>query len=153
MAVHESDRPTEVPGSGSRLLEIGEHECWELLATAPIGRLAVPAGDEAPSVFPVSFVLDDWVIVFRTGTGEKLFASVRGPVTFQADSYDHLHRIGWSVLVKGVAYEASEAEVGHLDLEPWVHTARDHWMRLVPLEVTGRRIVPGGADTDGRGYL
>jgi hypothetical protein len=40
-----------------------------------------------------------------------------------------------------------------LAFEPWVRTDRDHWMRLVPLEVTGRRILPGGPDTDSRGYL
>ena len=146
----DQDDPSTAP---SRLVEIDEHECWELLAAAPIGRLAVPAGTAAPSVFPVSFVLDDWVVVFRTGRGEKLRASVQGPVSFQADSYDPVHRIGWSVLVKGVAYEAGEGEIGHLTFEPWVRTDRDHWMRLVPLEVTGRRILPGGPELDSRGYL
>jgi nitroimidazol reductase NimA-like FMN-containing flavoprotein (pyridoxamine 5'-phosphate oxidase superfamily) len=145
--------PDDPSAAANRLTEIDERECWELLASAPIGRLAVPAGTAAPSVFPVSYVLDDWVIVFRTGRGEKLFASVRGPVSFQADSYDPVHRIGWSVLVKGVAYEASEAELGNLALESWVRSDRDHLMRLVPLEVTGRRIVPGGPETDSRGYL
>ena len=141
------------PESIGRFVAIDEHECWALLETVPIGRLAVPAGDQAPSVFPIAFTVDDWVIVFRTGPGEKLLASLRGPISFQADSYDPLRRTGWSVLVKGIAYEVGVEERDGIELEPWAPGRRDTWLRLVPLDVSGRRIEHDVSDLDGRGYV
>jgi nitroimidazol reductase NimA-like FMN-containing flavoprotein (pyridoxamine 5'-phosphate oxidase superfamily) len=105
------------PGS---LDELGVDECWRLLGTQPVGRVAVIVG-HYPLVFPVNFAVADKSIVYRTGSGTKLHAIHRSNVTFEVDEIDLVHLSGWSVMVKGVAQELnidrnrhqiSEAELG-----------------------------------------
>ncbi len=129
------------PTMFDRLITIAEHECWELLASAPIGRLAVTNEGRAPLVTPVNFVIDKISIVFRTGLGAKCAAALSGPVSFQADSFDGMYHTGWSVLVKGNANELTDCEASKLAVEPWAGGDRSTWLRIVPSEVTGRRVV------------
>lgn len=124
-----------------RLITIDEQECWVLLATVPVGRLAVADGERAPLVVPVNFVIDGDTIVFLTGAGTKYDAASARPVSFQADSFDVMYHNGWSVLVRGLAHEISDAEASLLHVEPWAEGDRTIWMRIVPAEITGRRIV------------
>lgn len=86
--------------------EIDVDECWRLLATQPVGRVAVIVG-RYPLVFPVNYVLDGRHIVFRTGIGTKLWAIDRSNVTFEVDELDLVGRTGWSVMVRGAAHEMS----------------------------------------------
>jgi nitroimidazol reductase NimA-like FMN-containing flavoprotein (pyridoxamine 5'-phosphate oxidase superfamily) len=122
--------------------ELARAECLRLMATAPIGRIAVITAEGLPMVVPVNFVLDGETILFRTDPGTKVDALRRHPVAFQADQFDPVARRGWSVLVQGVAHEVSPDEVGTMTLEPWVRGERRQWVRVVPRFVTGRRIGP-----------
>lgn len=131
---------------------MSEGECLTLLRTTTIGRVAVSRAKGAPFVVPVNFVLDGRVIVFRTAVGTKLFSLRQGPISFQVDQIDRFRRSGWSVLVEGVAYEATHWEVAHLDLEPWPAGAKDHWVRLVPSQISGRVLPPPVAELDTPGY-
>lgn len=133
--------------------EIPPDECLELLARHSVGRLAVASTGEAPHVVPVTYRLDGEVVVFRTDPGTKLAALRVGPVSFQVDEIDPLRRVGWSVLVQGIAYEATAVEVADVDLEPWAPGDRATWVRIVPTRVTGRRIELAQAPTDPRGYM
>ncbi len=139
------------------LLELARDECFELLASVPIGRVATtpPPDDQlaAPIVEPVAFIVDGETIVFRTQAGTKLVGLNRGTASFEADSFDQSHHTGWSVLVRGTAYEAPAEEVAQLDLTPWVPGPRDVWIRILPEVVTGRRLVTAGGGIDWRGYL
>jgi nitroimidazol reductase NimA-like FMN-containing flavoprotein (pyridoxamine 5'-phosphate oxidase superfamily) len=125
-------------------------ECYELVRGQVIGRLAIGSGQGPPFVAPVTFVLDDTSIVFRSDPGEK-FDAVDQHVTFQVDGFDPHHRTGWSVLLHGRIELAADADVAHLDLEPWIGP-RAFWIRLVPEVVTGRRLVLHLPDVDARGY-
>jgi nitroimidazol reductase NimA-like FMN-containing flavoprotein (pyridoxamine 5'-phosphate oxidase superfamily) len=122
------------------LVELDQNECYTLMSTQAIGRLAVAAPGEAPLVVPVNFVLDGEVIVFRSDVGTKIRLLRQGPVAFEVDFIDWHHRTGWSVLARGVAYEATAREVEHLNLEPWVTGEKRDWIRIVVSEVTGRRL-------------
>ena len=141
--------------------EIDVAECWQLLATQPIGRVAVILG-HYPLVFPVNYTLDGETILYRTNAGTKLNTIHRSNVTFEVDEIDHTHRSGWSVMVKGVAHELSterdhrvisRAELG--GSTPWAPGRREHFVRVLPDQVTGRRIRPAelAPATDLRGYL
>ena len=147
----------EVPGEPGAprgdLEELSRDECLQLLGTLSIGRIAVPTAQGSPLVVPVNYVLDDEVVVFRTGPGSKLHGLRQHPVSFQVDSIDPLRRTGWSVLVQGVAYEATPFEVKQLTVEPWTGGEKQHWVRLIPLEVSGRRIHLPEITRDERGYL
>ena len=125
--------------------------CFELLGRCTIGRVGLNER-LGPLVVPVNFVLDGEVIVFRTDEGAKLRAVGSQPVTFQVDWFDTLHETGWSVLVRGVARQASDQDVAHLDLRSWAGGEKRHWIRLVPGMVTGRRITTVDLPYDDRGY-
>lgn len=120
-------------------------ECRALLAQEQIGRVAFVAAGE-PLVLPVNYRMHDGHIVFRTTTGEKLDAARNAKsVAFEIDSWDTTTKTGWSVIVRGASqdvYKAAEiAELKQLGLEPWADAvARDNWVRIVPDEITGRRI-------------
>lgn len=123
-------------------------ECWALLAATPVGRIGV-LNDSAPEIYPVNFAVDGESVLFRTDPGTKLRAVDRSPsVCFQADGVDTGDRSGWSVLVKGRASElthpADLLTASELDLPYWVAGEKSHWVRIVPLEITGRRVGPAG---------
>jgi len=118
--------------------------CWELLQTTPVGRVAVTV-DGAPEIYPVNFVVDDRSVAFRTAPGSKLRGLDRFPTTcFEADVIDADLHAGWSVMVKGrakdVAGPGEHAHLSSLPLTLWTGGSKDHWVRIRPTEVTGRRI-------------
>lgn len=123
--------------------ELAEHECWALLRQAQIGRLAVAAGGQ-PDVFPVNHVVDHGTLVFRTAEGTKLAAVVTAPdVAFEVDGYEQQSNLAWSVVVKGRASEVrgqyDQLEMESLEVTPWQGGAKPRFIRIEPLEVTGRR--------------
>jgi nitroimidazol reductase NimA-like FMN-containing flavoprotein (pyridoxamine 5'-phosphate oxidase superfamily) len=91
-----------------------------------------------PFVVPVNYVLTADTVLFRTHPGTKLDALRRRTIAFQVDSIDEVLRTGWSVLIQGVAHEASPHDVGAADPEPWAD-AGPHWIQVVPRFVSGRR--------------
>lgn len=135
------------------LEELALADCLAFLKASIVGRVAVTVPGEAPLVVPVNFVLDGDTVVFRSDEGSKIDALRVGPVAFEADFVDPVRRTGWSVLVRGVAYEATPWEVDHIGLESWLAGAKAHWVRIVPASITGRRIRPPEAVLDVRGYL
>jgi nitroimidazol reductase NimA-like FMN-containing flavoprotein (pyridoxamine 5'-phosphate oxidase superfamily) len=128
-----------------RIEELTRSECFGLLAGASLGRVAV-VDDRGPVVFPVSFVLDRHTVVFRTEPGTKLHAAGRGSlVCFEADGTDVTGRAGWSVIVRGEIAEVTDpaelARLRALALRVQAPGARDHYVRILPAVLTGRRIV------------
>jgi hypothetical protein len=126
------------------LEHLGVDECWRLLAATPVGRLGV-INDSAPEIYPVNHAVDRRTIVFRTDPGGKLHALARSPaVCFQVDGIDPDDETGWSVLVKGRADQLVDPgelrRVAELPLHYWSIGDKEHWIRIVPAQVTGRRI-------------
>lgn len=124
-------------------------ECWQLLRESAVGRLAVIV-DRHPDIFPVNHVVDHGTIVFRSGTGTKVFASLHQPVAFESDGYDVEGSSAWSVVVHGIAGEIVETNESiramGLPLFPWQAGPKSRFVRIEPTSITGRRIhVSGGA--------
>lgn len=124
-------------------------DCRSLLDGATIGRIAyVDAGESV--ILPINIGTWGGSIVFRTAPGSKLDAAVMSrPASIEIDGYDEATRTGWSVLVKGsVDSVTDEAEVARLDEagpRPWSRPdLRHNWVRLLPNEITGRRILDSG---------
>jgi nitroimidazol reductase NimA-like FMN-containing flavoprotein (pyridoxamine 5'-phosphate oxidase superfamily) len=133
--------------NGATLDDLPRTECLRLMATAPVGRIAYTR-QALPAVEPVNFAVHDGVIVVRADPGSKLAAATRrAVVAFQADELDPVTRSGWSVTVVGRAEEVTDpaeiARLGKLGLEPWAPGAREHFIRIVPGLVTGRRLRRG----------
>jgi nitroimidazol reductase NimA-like FMN-containing flavoprotein (pyridoxamine 5'-phosphate oxidase superfamily) len=125
---------------------LGTDACWELLASCPVGRIGV-LSDGAPEIYPVNHLVDGHTVVFRTDPGSKLHALDRIPVVcFEVDDIDADSCAGWSVLLKGRAETLTMPEelrrVSALPLRYWTIGDKAHWVRIRPIEVTGRRIVP-----------
>jgi uncharacterized protein len=148
-------RPEDALDQGA-LDEIDVAECWRLLSTQPVGRVAVIVG-QYPLVFPVNYALDGMHILFRTGVGTKLWAIDRSNVTFEVDELDLAGRSGWSVMVRGAAHELSPKQTpsGTGGVVSWAPGERVHTVRIVADQITGRRIRPAELPpaTDLRGYL
>lgn len=142
-------------GAGLEELEAGE--CLALLRSLSVGRVAVNRADLPPLVVPVNYVMHGEALFFRTEPGTKFDALLREPVSFQVDSIDPIHRTGWSVLIAGAAVPVTRG--GDLDgeevvIESWVvDTHEHHLVRLMPTNMTGRRIRLPEIVVDSRGYL
>lgn len=128
----------------SPVTRLSRAEAWELLAGAPVGRLATVINRQ-PDIFPVNFIVEDSSVIFRTSEGSKLLQlTVNTRVAFQADGW--VTDTGWSVVVKGTATEVTDAdERDRIErvLHPWVATVKRHVIRIDADEIEGRRFVFG----------
>jgi uncharacterized protein len=128
--------------------ELDEAECWRLLASVEVGRLAMAAAGDV-DIFPVNFVVDGKTLVFRSAAGTKLFEVVLGGrMAFEADGYEAEHGRAWSVVVKGHAQmierwgEVYAAQA--LPIVSWNHSPKDRFVRVFPSLVSGRRFTVYG---------
>jgi len=117
--------------------------CWQLLRDTEVGRLAVVIGDH-PDIFPINHSVDHGTLVFRAAEGTKLAGAVPDrPVAFEVDGYEAASGEAWSVIVKGQATRIEQMhelfEASDLPLFPWHATPKQHFVRIVPEEISGRR--------------
>ncbi len=129
---------------GRVLTEMSRAECLRLLATGSIGRICYTR-HALPAVEPVNFALHDRAIVIRTDAGGQLAAAAhRAVVAFQADDLDPVRGSGWSVTVVGRCDEVHDsadlAALGALALDSWAPAVQSHFIRIVPVIVTGCRL-------------
>jgi nitroimidazol reductase NimA-like FMN-containing flavoprotein (pyridoxamine 5'-phosphate oxidase superfamily) len=116
-------------------------ESWDLLTRVALGRL-VTSVEGQPEIFPVNFAVQNRTVLFRTAEGTKLVgAAINSRVLFEADDYNPAE--GWSVIVKGAAHalrtneEIQEAQ--QAPLLPWTTWLKPHYVRILPVSITGRR--------------
>lgn len=127
----------------STVVELSESECWALLRTTGVARLAVWV-DDHPDIFPLNFAVDHGTVVFRTGAGTKLSAALSdAPVALEADGYDPETAEAWSVVIRGEAEEIRSGpellETVDLPLLPWQAGDKGRFVRIVPTTTSGRR--------------
>ena len=125
------------------LEELSESECLRLLRRHSLVRIAIVV-DDKPQIFPINAV-QDRIIVFRTAPGTKLSYAPSSNVAFEIDEYNPESGVGWSVMVQGVAQDATTA----LDNLSWTargatpHTVapgvRTHRVAVDSQKITGRR--------------
>ncbi|MEU7004614.1 pyridoxamine 5'-phosphate oxidase family protein [Nonomuraea sp. NPDC046570] len=132
-----------------RLEKLDEQECLRLIAPGGIGRIAF-GGLRGPTVLPVNYRLHDGAIVFRTQEGgpmdDDLRTGLKGlefKVGFEVDRIDEAAHTGWSVLIQGAAHHVTEEELPAMvdsGVAPWAGGVRRLYIRIVPQQITGRRI-------------
>jgi uncharacterized protein len=145
-AGREHQKTSHLQVDGLALEELSKAECLRLMATEAVGRICYTR-QALPAVEPVNFALYDSAIVIRTNSGSKLAAATRrAVVAFEADDINPATRSGWSVTAVGQAEEITDhrqiARLETLGLESWAAGAQDHFIRIVPKLVTGRRLRP-----------
>jgi nitroimidazol reductase NimA-like FMN-containing flavoprotein (pyridoxamine 5'-phosphate oxidase superfamily) len=149
-----------VPEGSKRMPEVAletidEAECVRLISPGGIGRLCF-AGRFDLTVLPVNYVLQHDAIVFRTASGGTTEEDLRTTigvahaeyrVAFEVDDFDATSRTGWSVLVQGPAHhidsDPGRADAEAAGLQSWAGDNRDHFIRITPTRITGRRIRRG----------
>jgi nitroimidazol reductase NimA-like FMN-containing flavoprotein (pyridoxamine 5'-phosphate oxidase superfamily) len=140
--------------NGATLEQLSRDECLQLMGQVPLGRI-VYTRQALPAVELVNFAVDDGDIVIRTDSGGKLAAATRGAVVaFEADSVDTATHAGWSVTIVGYSRAVTDSadirQLEEVDLDPWAPGKRDHFIRISPEIVNGRRISAGGQLTGDR---
>jgi nitroimidazol reductase NimA-like FMN-containing flavoprotein (pyridoxamine 5'-phosphate oxidase superfamily) len=140
--VQRSDAEPPEPARG--FVELDRAECLRLLGTATVGRVIFTEA-ALPTAQPVSYLLDDEEVVFRTAGGGKLAVATRHHVVaFEVDDLDTATRTGWSVVGVGEAYEVVDPRrlarlAGRLPA-PWVPGRTTHVISIPLQRLTGRRV-------------
>jgi hypothetical protein len=130
-----------------RLRELPGSEALRLLAGVPFGRI-VFTRHALPAIRPVNHVVVDGAIVIRSSPGTILSSHVapaEAVVAYEADELDGHERLGWSMIITGVARlvtEPGEAARLRAVLTPWVAGEMEQVIRIQPEIVTGFELVP-----------
>ena len=132
-----------MPDEPNELTVIAVDECWELLGSVPVGRLAMNT-PEGLVVIPVNFVVADEAVVFRTAEGGLMGGAAEWgrDVAFQADLIAAALKWGWSVLRQGQLRRVSDEEAEQLftAVTPWAAGERHVVGRISADRISGRRL-------------
>lgn len=135
------------PGAGGRLAELTAYECWGLLDTEEIARVAWH-GRDGVAIVPVNYAVADGSLWFRTSPHSTLGRECVGQtLAIEIDHIDRATQSAWSVVISGVGELADLAEVPDVlpDLRVWPSGNRPLFIRVEPADVTGRKLLtPGG---------
>ncbi len=119
--------------------ELSLEQCWDMLRTHEVGRLAFRLVDEL-HLTPINYAVDQQTLLFRTGEGNKLLSVALGSeVAFEIDEYDE--DSARSVVVRGTPRLLEEDEAHRaedLPLRPWVRSPKYNVVEIVPTDVSGR---------------
>jgi len=114
------------------------------MASVPVGRI-IYTWQALTAVELVNFALDRGDIIIRTDRSGELAAATRGAVVaFEADSLDPSGQAGWSVTVIGQSHEVTDTEetsrLEPMGLSSWAPGEHEHFMRISPGILSGRRL-------------
>lgn len=134
------------PARRGTFVPIAETECWQLMDTTTVGRLAF-ASDDGIVILPVNFLVHEERIYVRTEPGSTIASLADGndDVAFEIDYHDDLNQSGWNVLVKGTAaiaetLEGERALASTGRLGPWAPGNRSLIIKVTPRTLGGRRV-------------
>jgi uncharacterized protein len=137
--------------------QLSRDDCLRLMASVSMGRI-IYTRQALPAVELVNYALDHGDIVIKTDGDGKLAAATRHTVVaFEADCLD-AEQAGWSVTAIGPSREVTDPEdIGRLQkiaLSSWTHGIREHFIRVSPEMLNGRRLrAHGQEDGDGADCL
>src|ERR1039458_4403670 len=120
----------EHDSAAGEIERLDEAESLRLISPGGVGRVGLPG--------PGSPTDED----LRTGIAHAEYR-----VAFEIDEVDKDAQEGWSVLIQGAAHhvdsEDDRASVAASGVQPWAAGAREHFVRITPSRITGRRIRRG----------
>ncbi|NEE00638.1 pyridoxamine 5'-phosphate oxidase family protein [Phytoactinopolyspora halotolerans] len=133
-----------------QLIPMEREDAIRLLASVSLGRI-VFTSQALPAIRPVNHLVDDGDLIVRTHIGAAITSAVTPTtpgvvVAYEADQIDPDSRLGWSVVVTGVATAVTDPdEIARFEgrLEPWIDQPMDQVVRIVPDLVTGYRLTNG----------
>jgi nitroimidazol reductase NimA-like FMN-containing flavoprotein (pyridoxamine 5'-phosphate oxidase superfamily) len=136
---------TTNPWFRSAVRDIDPAACMDLVRSRGVGRVGFLDG-RGPTIFPVNYTVYGESILIRTSPYGTLAESAHYDwLAFQVDDIDEFTESGWSVLLRGPVERARPEELPMergVQPEPWAEGARTLLLRLDPILVTGRRLLP-----------
>jgi hypothetical protein len=121
------------------LTDLDTTECYRLVATEPVGRLAW-MGPNGPTIVPVNFTLDGESVHVRTAAYSSMARECDDSlVAFEVDAYDADSRLGWSVLMTGRA-RVGVVRHGAPAPEVWPVGAKAAQLTVEIDRISGRRV-------------
>src|SRR5262245_63773911 len=101
-----------------------------MLGSVRVGRV-VFSYEAMPASRPVNHLVDDGKVIIRVHDGAAIIPAAlhQAVVAYEADDLDPDRRVGWSVIVTGMARFVTSAErvrAYHERLQPWVDDTMDH---------------------------
>jgi hypothetical protein len=157
LSVRDSTAPTTDDLGGSsvdyarEVVELDREEAMRLLASVDYGRV-VFTQRALPAIRPVNHLVDGDRVIVRSRLSSTVSTVVGSGtnfgvvVAYQADDLDPHRRLGWSVVVTGLASTVTDPEQRaryEQLLQPWVSLAMDTVIAIDAGIVTGIRIVDG----------
>ena len=132
------------PAPPGGLIVLNRDECFGLLGTTGVGRIAF-VGPSGPVIHPVNYLVDEGTIVLRTSPYTMLGEHSVGQVAFEVDELDEWMSRGWSVLITGRSAPIDDPDEAIAIrrrglLHPWAEGQRNLFVRITPVEISGRRI-------------
>src|ERR1039457_4477599 len=130
---------------GSALEQLSKDECLQLMASVSVGRI-IYTRRALPAVELVNFAIDHGDIIIRTEGGGKLAAATQhSVVAFEVDRLDAAQQTGWSGTAIGPPPEVTDsgdiARLKAIGLSSWAAGVRDHFIRISPEIMNGRRLL------------
>ncbi|AYF77718.1 pyridoxamine 5'-phosphate oxidase family protein [Nocardia yunnanensis] len=129
------------------MVNLSRTESLRLLASRPFGRV-VFTRDALPAIRPVNHLVDGELVVVRTRLSSRLTTAVHADsevvVAYEVDDIDPVTRLGWSVVVTGIARTVTDPmRAARYDraLQPWIDGVMDTIVAIEPSLVTGVRLV------------
>ncbi len=134
----------DTPGTLRASDTLTPSECWALATTQSTGRLGF-FREGLLDIFPVSYVILDERVYFRTSVDGVIATSDLNHVAFQIDQVNQEARSGWSVLANGPATPVEDEALltrlwGMTMEEPLAPGRRDRFYCLAPTHLRGRRV-------------
>lgn len=131
--------------SKSRMETVTHGQCMQYLRYGSyVGRVGFVL-DGQPMIFPVNYLLEGEVVIFRTASGSALSSLDGTRVAFEVDNNRPFDRKGWGVVAQGVARGITEPkEMDRLrrgPLRSWAWGNPDLWFGISLDAVSGRRII------------
>lgn len=129
------------------LQDLTRDEALRRLASVPIGRVVFT--DRAlPAIRPVNHLVDGGDVIIRSHLGAALLRAAESGVVvaFEADCIDPEQRLGWSVIVTGIARRVTDPEESRRFqglLKPWIQRPEMPFVVRIHADlVTGYELVP-----------
>jgi hypothetical protein len=132
-------------GIHGHLVDLSDDECWQLLVTGAVGRIAWVRANR-PFVIPVNFTVEGTTIHIHSAPYSALVQEVDdNQVAFQVDDIDIASRSGWTVTAQGraeVRYRGAMTPSGPA-VDVWPAGAKAATVAIEVAEISGRRLRPG----------
>jgi hypothetical protein len=117
--------------------------CWSLMDRVRVGRIAALDGDQ-PLVAVVPFAIEHGDVVVGAKAGRGLPFLFGRQVAFEVDEFDADTEAGWSVVVRGIAYDITDTvdrrseRLRGVDVSCWCMDCIDGRIAIRPRDVRGR---------------